>query len=310
MGNSVSSETSSAFHLPLSWAVGGQGAAEMQRIALPISRSKWIYAAEIPFDATTELDTQLLASLPERAVIRGCGQFLTQRLQTAGWDALQVGVEAILDVSAKTWQKRSLRELARRGKRHGKILEVAPSAATSAKFCELLKASRHGREPQLRFLFRNRPWPKMRCFCFCDEDGNWLGAITLSRPGPNMFHTEVLLKHRDAPAGIMEALICHTAEHLQREGVRYLNLGEVPFVGPDELPNLKSKAFFKIGQSLRFAYDYQGLFNFKQKFSPDWQPIYLCARTGVSWRLLLDLFIASRYLHLVGYRLFRSVKSG
>ena len=278
--------------------------AAIARRSLPLSRAKWIYAAEIPEnDGLSTFNQQVIDAMPQRAVIRGCSQQLAELLRNAGWGALQVGAEAVIDLCNPALKKRSLRDLVRRGQRHGHIIAAPPSPATSEALQQLAATSRHGQEPQLQYLFRTNSWADMRCFALQDRTGQWLGAITLSQPGHQMLHTEMLLKHRNAPAGIMEALICHAAEILQQEGLTQLSLGEVPFVSPVGLSDLKSKAFFRIGRTLRFAYDYQGLYQFKQKFGPDWQPVYLCARPGVSWLMLADLFVTSRYLHLARYRL-------
>ncbi len=75
--------------------------------------------------------------------------------------------------------------------------------------------------------------------------------MTISLMKPGYWHTELLLRRRDAPIGVMDV--------------------------------------------------YQGLYRFKQKFEPEWRPIYLCGWPDLPWRVLPDLSWASRHLHLVGY---------
>jgi len=67
-------------------------------------------------------------------------------------------------------------------------------------------------------------------------------------------------------------------------------------------------AITRFGRLLRFGYDYQGVYRFKNKYTPDWRPFYLCGWLDLPWRILPDLSWASRHLHLVGYSALRRIK--
>jgi lysylphosphatidylglycerol synthetase-like protein (DUF2156 family) len=93
----------------------------------------------------------------------------------------------------------------------------------------------------------------------------------------------------------------HVIRALSRDGYEELSLGEVPFVLPGEgAKSLKERFLFRSGHFLRFAYDYKSLFRFKDKFGPDWRPVYMCGGRAVSLRALADVFIKTGYCSLSG----------
>jgi len=82
-----------------------------------------------------------------------------------------------------------------------------------------------------------------------------------------------------------------------------LSLGEVPFHHDEASVNWKSQSINSAGRMFKFAYNYPGLFHFKNKFSPHWQPVYLCAKPRLILPIMLDLFIQTCYAKLAGYKL-------
>ncbi len=122
-----------------------------------------------------------------------------------------------------------------------------------------------------------------RCFIFETVEQKWLGAITLSTPAANYVHTELLLRHREAPVGVMEAIVTTKTHQLALEGVKHLSLGTVtplPAVESETIfaahrhPNelwTRSQLVLQLGRALKFAYNAEGLWRFKDKFSPSLQ---------------------------------------
>jgi lysylphosphatidylglycerol synthetase-like protein (DUF2156 family) len=96
------------------------------------------------------------------------------------------------------------------------------------------------------------------------------------------------------------------ANRLLAQRITHWSLGGVPFAvaaHPSPVPTqfYKSMLVNKLGNSFHFAYNSRGLFKFKNKFSPTWQPLYLCAAPKFPWRGLLDLAIKMRYIKLIAY---------
>ena len=94
----------------------------------------------------------------------------------------------------------------------------------------------------------------------------------------------------------------------KQEGCKYFSLGEVPFVTPAAMKEIDNKIsikrstqqslVFTIGHLIRYAFNYKGLFDFKNKFNPEWKPIYICAAPKLQFSALVDLFCETGYLEL------------
>jgi lysylphosphatidylglycerol synthetase-like protein (DUF2156 family) len=126
----------------------------------------------------------------------------------------------------------------------------------------------------------------------------------------------MILRAEDAPPGVMDALFVEIMEILRQEGMKELSLGEVPFVTCGHAENtaspsgqyIKEKFLFGMGYIFKYAYNFRSLFQFKNKFRPKWEPVYICA-PKISWTALADIFIESGFYTLSGAALISSVKS-
>ncbi len=78
----------------------------------------------------------------------------------------------------------------------------------------------------------------------------------------------------------------------QREGYRWFNLGMAPLSGLGNLPsrsrwNRLGHFLFRYGEHF---YNFQGLRDYKEKFSPVWEPRYLAYPGGLALpRVLADI---------------------
>jgi phosphatidylglycerol lysyltransferase len=101
----------------------------------------------------------------------------------------------------------------------------------------------------------------------------WLGAEKEELSPDLMRYTS------DAPPGIMEYLFLHLILWGQGEGYRWFNLGMAPFSGLENralapLWNRLGALLFRHGEHF---YNFQGLRQYKEKFSPEWTPKYLAS---------------------------------
>ena len=93
-----------------------------------------------------------------------------------------------------------------------------------------------------------------------------------------------LLRSSNAALGnVNDFLLINLAQVLNRSGYKRLNLGLCPLVG---IEGEESKGL--VGSVLRFGYangdrfySFSGLYKFKDKYNPDWQPRYVVYRGGV-----------------------------
>ncbi len=241
----------------------------------------------------------LLANHNSGLLIRGCDARLNETLKGRGFSSLYAGQEALLHLHENPFQKKSLRLLAQRGKRHGRIREI-PFNNTNRRRMEAFKRqARHGHLPQLQYLFEMELEPHTRCFVLEASCGTWLAGLTITQRGARAWQTELLLRKRQAPAGVMEALIQDVFIRLKSEGNLYWSLGEVPFIRPEFKLSRTENILMNSGRPLRFAYNFEGLYRFKNKFSPQWKPVYICANRRIGLVALSLMFFKTNFFRLV-----------
>jgi lysylphosphatidylglycerol synthetase-like protein (DUF2156 family) len=238
---------------------------------------KWICDTKVPLDKSVE-DTfqEIISKLPESDLLfDGCSFENKEYLKNFGFKSLTFGKEAIIDLSKDIFQKKSLQELIRRGQRHGSLVEIEYTVENEKELQNFIQKTSHAKKPQLKNLFATSFQSHHRLFVFKGSE-NWIAAMMLSLKEKKYIQTELILRCSDAPVGVMEALIYEIVIKLKNEEFAYWSLGAVPFVEYDA--KLFSLSWFInfIGRKIRFAYNYKGLFNFKNKFNPIWEPYFLC----------------------------------
>jgi len=131
-----------------------------------------------------------------------------------------------------------------------------------------------------------------------------LAAIQISTNSRYKYHTELLLRKKNAPVGVMEYLIYSVFGILKSTGYSEWSLGEVPFVINYETVKKYSKDYFvnKIGQLIQFAYNYKGLYNFKNKFNPRWDDLYICANPKVKLIYIAQFIFKSNLHKLIAFK--------
>jgi phosphatidylglycerol lysyltransferase len=87
-----------------------------------------------------------------------------------------------------------------------------------------------------------------------------------------------------APGGVMEYLTLSIMLWGRAQGYSWFNLGMAPLSGLEQHP--LAPLWHKIGSRVfRFDqefYNFEGLYRYKAKFDPVWQPRYLAAPAGLS----------------------------
>jgi lysylphosphatidylglycerol synthetase-like protein (DUF2156 family) len=128
----------------------------------------------------------------------------------------------------------------------------------------------------------------------------------VGRNSPEKFHVELLLRKKTAPIGVMEALIFQTFENLKNSDAKELSLGEVPFITSTNKNIFNTKEFIinSVGKIFHFAYNYQGLYYFKNKFNPHWNDLYLCGKPNIGFTDLIMLSQKTNFTRLMFYKLF------
>ena len=271
---------------------------------------KWITEVRLPFNLKTkDFFNNYIESNPQHSLIfDGCTEEIKDLLKDYNFKSLLVGQEAILNLKSDHFKKRSLKELVKRGLRNGQVKELKISEQNILLFEEFKTQSSIAKLPKLQHLFCATLENYTRLFVFADNNDRWLGLITISHKTEKIVQTELILRRANNPVGIMEALIFEIFTTLRNEGKELWSLGAVPFVV--QVPFSLSIQWLSnfIGRRLRFAYNYRGLFNFKNKFMPTWIDYYICFQHSLSFLQLFDLMRKTNLMSLVLKKLFIKIR--
>jgi phosphatidylglycerol lysyltransferase len=93
----------------------------------------------------------------------------------------------------------------------------------------------------------------------------------------------------DSPKGIMDFLFAELMLWGKAENYQWFSLGMAPLAGLERRPlaplwHKIGTAIFDMGDQF---YNFEGLYEYKAKFAPHWQPRYLAAPTGLSMPYVL-----------------------
>jgi hypothetical protein len=280
-------------------------AEEMDYLLIHLFRNiKWLTHVKIPYKIDFEsVVSELILKHANNYFIVGCNYNNFKYLEDRGYKGIRMGREAILDLHFNHFGKKSLKELVRRGKKHGHVEEIPYSEKAAEQLRKFRIYTRHGREPQLTYLFRTAFEDYNRLFVFRNSKGLWLGAILLSDKSDKYVQSEAILCRKNEPVGIMEALIYEIFTRLKEEGYDYWTLGAVPFTVYGSKFLSKEFVINVSGRLLKFAYNYRGLYNFKNKFNPFWSDYYICVRPHFNLGTMFGIMRKSRLISLALHKI-------
>lgn len=294
------------FSLPLSWIYNFN--LSKPKFHYEEDKTSWISLLECPntIDFNNFIDEKIIRD--KKLIIRGCSKIHKKILDNKCCESIITGQEAILETNKDYFEKKSLKELIRRGFRNGNVTELPYSVENRKLLNQFYQLTIHSDEPRLKNLFFDNFLDAMNLFVFSKNDDlnnidNWFGAVLLSQNSKAKLHTELLLRRKNAPIGIMECLIFEIFHLYKNSSIKEISLGEVPFLTSSVKLSVKERFFIYVGKSLRFAYNYEGLFHFKNKFSPKWEDLYLCSYPKIKLYDLIKLGSESNFFSLIKYKI-------
>ncbi len=234
----------------------------------------------------------------KKIFITSCNEEIALSLKQKNFYALRFGREAILDLDEEHFHKKALRDVIRAGSRHGVVEEISFSEEARQKLEEFKLECTHGRKPQIKYFFNDTFKPQSRLLVY-RKDNEWLAAILVSQLDEIFLRSELLLRIKTAPNGVMDALIFSVFNKFKEEGFKYWSLGDVPFIVKPKHKISREYLVNFLGRRLKFAYNYSGLFKFKNKFNPIWSDVYICSKQKLNLSALLFLTSKSNLTKLV-----------
>ena len=306
--------------IPLSWSHKEIECPKFHWVKLPLSGLPWVHNAEIPAGYSMEdLCKKLESSFPKGFLLRGCSSDLAGYLNKKGYEIIRTGAQGVVNLDNLDKVTKSVSDLVTRGSRWGLVNEIPLAEANRKRVSQFIDQTPYGSKPHLNYLFNNTFDSNTRCFVMGSSEDKWLGVLTVSLSGEYSCHTEMILRNKNAPVGVMELLLFSVMKILKDEGYKQLSLGEVPFVTPEAMEennveitikkSLQEHLLFKSGHLLQYAFNYKGLFDFKNKFDPTWRPVYICATPKLPFVSLFDLFYKTGYFRLSRKELLANIRS-
>ncbi len=231
----------------------------------------------------------LCASTGAMPAFYGVGPAALGGLSELGLRFLKIGEQAVVPLAAFSLDgglRAGIRQVRRRGQRDGRSFELCPPAAVPALWPELAAISdawlarKSAAEKgfslgrfDLAFV-RRFPLGLLR------HDGRIVAFASLwSDPGRTEVAVDLMRYLPSAPKEAMEHLLIELMLWAKAEGYARFDLGMAPLAGLSE----RADAPLLTGLAAALArhgepfYGFAGLYRFKQKFHPDWQPRYLAA---------------------------------
>lgn len=263
----------------------------------------WINNPQHYFSEAELKDDDRINSKMINVFISGCSRDYAKLFSKRNFKTYKAAKEALLKTDRSHFEKKSIKELIRYGKRNGKVTEIEFTIENKIKL-ELFKPEcAHGREPQLKYFFNDQFLPGTRLFVFIDKSGKWAGAILTAKIDDTHIRTDLLLRRKDAPKGVMELLVYTIFKKLKSEGAKTWSLGDVPYIVYNSKIFSKEFIINFTGRKLRFAYNYLGLYNFKNKFNPEWHDSHICTNSPYPLLSLIKIAQVSNLIKLVLFKM-------
>ncbi|MEZ4653833.1 MAG: DUF2156 domain-containing protein [Candidatus Eisenbacteria bacterium] len=226
------------------------------------------------------------------AVYYAVSEANAEQFRAAGYQLLQIGVEAILPLTdlefhGKAWQ--STRSALHRAEREGIRFELHPGdripPATLAAIRESDQVwTQHHELPPREFVLgdlRKMLAPEVMVAVALDTaDHVHAFASWLPVPARKGWVIDLMRRGEPAMSGIMEYLIAQSMIALKGRGAEVVSLATAPLAELDQNPDRSfvQGLLNRVFERVHHPYDFQALYEFKAKFQPSWEPVHLAYR--------------------------------
>ena len=254
--------------------------------------------------APPELETAALVELVDVCERSGLTPVLLatdERQQTVamelGFAGMPLGLEAVLDVASFTTagkRRSNVRHSVTRARKEGLTVLRYDASSRSARRDQQLGeisaawlATKGG--PELGFTlgrFDTARLDEQEVYVAVLRGGEAceqvVGFVTwLPYAGGDAAVLDLMRRADPCPPGTMEALLVDSIADFARRGRRRASLGGVPLAAQDERRGAVASLLGWVYEHGGSVYDARGLFRFKDKFDPTWEPMYVAYPVAV-----------------------------
>ncbi len=290
-------------NLPLSWT-NCIGKEELSIIKIG-RKSIWLNSGS--FNNTNDFATSITnLTDAKNIIIRGCNKSVSDKLSKDGYKSTLFAKEAIIELNKEIkFSKKFNRRIGSLLKR-GCVKEVVFSNKNATFLNDFLKSTIHWKKPKLRNLFLDELNEKTRLFVYEIYPNKWEGAILVSQNSKHKIQGEQFFRKRDGLNGVMDTIVYQICKTFKNEGYREFSLGETPFIIAQNSTKLsKTNILHFIGKRIKFAYNYEGLHYFKNKYATRWDDLFICSKGKLHFWDLFKMAKESNLLALLLYKAFR-----
>jgi phosphatidylglycerol lysyltransferase len=233
--------------------------------------------------------------------------------RAAGLSALKIGEDAIVELASFRLQggaMKSLRGAVNRFEREGNTIEMLDPPLPDSVLIELRAVSDEwlSLEGRRERGFTLGQWDddyirQCRVIVARDARGAIQAFANIIPDGVPGEATVDLMRHRrTAPRGVMDVLFVRLMEHLRDEGFSAFSLGMAPLAAVGTSPDapVKERVLRLLFEHANRWFSYRGLYAYKAKFQPRWEPRYLVYGSEMS--LAKIAFAIVRLTEQPGYR--------
>ena len=211
-----------------------------------------------------------------------------------GLALLKLGQEARVPLASfglEGGKRAGLRHSFNRHQRDGLSFEIMPPSGVEAILPELRAISdlwlkdKKAREKRFSLGFFSADYLRRCTVALLRKEGRIIAFANLwELENREELSIDLMRYEPGGPDGLMEHLLVSLMLWGKEEGYRWFNLGMAPLSGLERRPlaplwNRIGNTLFRFGNEF---YNFKGLYQYKNKYDPVWQPRYLAAPAGLS----------------------------
>jgi phosphatidylglycerol lysyltransferase len=216
-----------------------------------------------------------------------------------GLTLLKIGEEARVrldDFSLEGGSRKWLRKMQRKVEAEACSFEIVPAGPILPELraiSDTWLAEKKAREKGFSLGFFSESYVQQFPIAVVRRDGRIVAFANVWTSGDRQELSVDLMRHlADAPAGVMDYMFLQLMLWGQQEGYSTFNLGMAPLSGLENralgtLWNRFGSLTYRFGENF---YNFQGLRQYKEKFDPTWEPMYIASPGGLALpRILANL---------------------
>lgn len=210
-----------------------------------------------------------------------------------GLSLIKLGQQALIPLSEFSLEgkkRQNLRSAINKYQREGYSFELIYAKQIESFLPELQKISdewlldKNAKEKRFSLGFFNEEYLKHCDVAVVKKDGHIFAFTNIWMiNNKRQISIDLMRYSKDTPNGIMEYLNVSLIMWAKAQGFEFFSLGMAPLSGLEdhELAPLWHKVGNSIFKNANDFYNFEGVFFYKEKFNPSWQPIYLAAPPGL-----------------------------